>query len=185
MNKKIEYSENCPNCKVPVGNYHIRTCPTDECPECGRSFHMCECSGNLCHRLALKWEGVRKDIAACKEYGFYANEICEVWIPCDPEDTGATEDWRYVSYLCKWSPGSRKWVKRDRPLPLSDFLLREAAACMEKALYDVEYRLRSLVRELGEEELEEVIEYLTVKLNQLKKFILKHHPEGQKIINSI
>ena len=181
MNKKIEYSENCPDCKVPVGSYHMRTCSSDECSECGRSFHLCECSGNLCHRVALRWEGLRKDIAACKEYGFYANEIHGVWVPCDPEDIGATEDWRYVPYLCKWHHGDKKWLKRDNPLPLSDFLLRESREAIEIALTDAENRVKSLVSRIAEEEFEESVEYLTLELSQLKKFILKHHPAGLEI----
>ena len=38
-----------------------------------------------------------------------------------------------------------------------------------------------LVSRIAEEEFEESVEYLTLELSQLKKFILKHHPAGLEI----
>ncbi len=100
----------CPDCGVKAGAFHLPDCDVERCPYCGRQLLSCGCRRPpLDDRMP--WTGTWPGVAECRELGWFAKLVPgKGWIPCSPEEPGATEDLNRLYTQAGWNRAEKRFV---------------------------------------------------------------------------
>jgi len=101
--------DRCPDCGVQPGQAHEYGCDIERCPGCGGQLLSCDCEDLDMQRLP--WTGTYPGCAECVELGWYARLVPgRGWVPCGPDEPGATHDLNRLMTEAKWDKERGRWV---------------------------------------------------------------------------
>ncbi len=109
---KIRRPENCPDCGVEPGELHDPGCDVERCPGCGHQALSCD-DDHWEGLPRIPWTGIWPGVEECQEFGWYAKMTGRGWMPCGPDDEGATEDLNRLACEGNWNKETRRFERRS------------------------------------------------------------------------
>ncbi len=114
---KCKRRDYCPDCRVKVGQLHLKGCTGERCPFCGFQAHTCDCPFEAWaprfRALRMAWSGYWPGVTECWKYGFwcsYAPGRWGGWVQCGEGELGAREDLNRLLAVCDWDRDTRHWI---------------------------------------------------------------------------
>ena len=109
----------CGECGVAPGALHQLLCTREQCPYCGGPFISCFCKGRakrpncVSDKDRIPWSGEMPGAVECREFGWFTRqEEGHGWVPCQPGEPGATEDFNRLHATAVWDPRKKRFVRR-------------------------------------------------------------------------
>jgi hypothetical protein len=105
----------CPDCGVAPGTVHVAECDVARCAVTG--FQRLACSGFYDHDHGQDaWTGTWPGVQECEELGWYARLVPgEGWVPCSPDEPGATHDINRLVTEGRWDTERQRWLAANGP----------------------------------------------------------------------
>lgn len=108
--------DRCPDCGVRPGTFHRQGCDVERCPYCGGQLISCDCRRRPPLDDRLVWDGLWPGVAECREFGWFAVLVPgKGWVPCGPDEPGATEDLNRLHMEARWDRKQKRFVRRQEP----------------------------------------------------------------------
>ena len=105
---------NCPDCGVAPGEYHVNNCDIEQCPDCGGQFISCPCQWEPPIDDRLPWTGTWPGVKECQEYGWFSRRVPDGWESCGLDDSGdVTEDLNRLRREAIWDRATKRFVRPD------------------------------------------------------------------------
>lgn len=141
MAKKRELQAHCHDCGVSIGEDHRPGCDVERCPRCGFQRFSCDCAPEDTAGLKnIPWSGEFPGAKECRALGWYAKLVKgRGWVPCSPDEKGATEDLNRLYSEGEWNVERQEWRIPERKNTVkiicwANGLLEISASCPEGAL---------------------------------------------------
>src|SRR4051812_37504483 len=114
MISEITHSQECPNCGVYPGQYHVPGCDVERCSCCGGQLIACFMRDDTPPPdERLPWTGVWPGVAECREFGWYARAVPGGWEPCDEDEPMAMPDLNRLRSEPRWDRDNRRFVRSE------------------------------------------------------------------------
>ncbi len=122
-------NEQCPNCGVDPGQYHVPGCDVERCPYCGGQLISCRCDDVPPLDDRMPWTGEWPGVAECREFGWYATPGPRGWVPCGQDEPGLVmEDLNRLHAQARWDRRNKRFVMRKLGMPQFWRLIEDAKA---------------------------------------------------------
>jgi hypothetical protein len=101
----------CPDCDAGPGEVHSTGCDVEQCPYCGGQLISCNCHQKPPLDDRMPWSGLWPGVLECREFGWHARRVKgRGWVPCGPDEPGASEDLNRLHTEAKWDREAKRFV---------------------------------------------------------------------------